>query len=206
MPPTPPAVAAHPMRRLTRRWPPALAGGAALALAAPATPAVGSTPARDVAHSSVACANESLMPTAHDTAQVSGAIVCLINAIRAGHGLAALTPNRALNAAAMTHSRDMVARDYFSHVTPSGTTPEQRMRRNGAPCSPGCALGENIAWASGSLSTPAAIVRAWMASPGHRANILDGAFRYEGLGVMQGAPQMLGHGQSGTTVTQDFVS
>ena len=173
-----------------------------LAVAAASAPAVGATPA----HSSVACANESLVPTAHDTAQVSGAIVCLVNAIRARYGLAALRPNRALNASAMNHSRDMVANDYFSHVTPSGTTPEQRMRRQGAPCSQGCALGENIAWASGSLSTPAAIVQAWMNSPGHRANILEPVFRYEGLGVMPGAPQMLGHGQSGTTVTEDFVS
>ena len=37
--------------------------------------------------------------------------------------------------------------------------------------------GENLAWGSGSRSTPSSIVRAWMASDGHRANILSAAFR-----------------------------
>ncbi len=206
MPPTPPSAAVHTTRRRPRRWPRALVGSAVLAVAAASAPSVGATLGPPVARSSFACANESLVPTAHDTAQVSGAIVCLINAIRAQHGLAALLPNRALNVSAMNHSRDMVAHDYFSHDTPSGTTPAQRMQRNGAPCSQGCALGENIAWASGSLSTPTAIVQAWMNSPGHRANILESLFRYEGLGVAEGSPRMLANGQSGTTVTQDFVS
>ena len=107
----------------------------------------------------------------------------------------------------MNHSRDMVANDYFSHVAPSGTTPEQRMRRHGAPCSQGCALGENIAWASGSASTPAAIVQAWMNSPGHRANILEPVFRYEGLGVMPRARRAARPtGQWARRSPQDFVS
>ncbi len=201
MPTTPSSIAAR-LRR--RRWPWMLVAGPLLATALPAA-APAERPAG--AHESIACANQSLVPTAHDTAQVSGAIVCLINAIRSRYGLQPLLPNRALNTSAMNHSRDMVANDYFSHDSPSGRTPAQRMRDNGAPCSQGCALGENIAWASGSLSTPTAIVQAWMSSPGHRANILDPLFRYEGVGVADGSPAMLDHnGLPGTTVTEDFVS
>jgi uncharacterized protein YkwD len=184
-----------------------LAVAAAVALAAaPPGVAAARDSAGSVATGAAACANTSLVPSAHDTAQVGGAIVCLINAIRTSHGLAPLAPSGALNASALGHSRDMVARGYFSHDTPSGSTPAQRMLRHGVACPNGCALGENIAWASGSYSTPAAIVQAWMGSPGHRANILDPVFRYEGLGVAEGSPRMLANGQNGTTVTQDFAS
>jgi uncharacterized protein YkwD len=157
---------------------------------------------RDVAVASAACANTSLMPSAHDTAAVGGSIVCLINAIRAQHGLSPLVANRALNTSAMGHSRDMLANDYFGHNSLSGHTPAQRMMHQGAPCRNGCVLGENIAWVTGVDSTPLAVVQAWMASPGHRSNILDPDFRYEGLGVADGAP----NGQGATTVTQDFDS
>ena len=50
------------------------------------------------------------------------------------------------------------------------------------------AVGENIAWGSGRLSTPRAIGRAWMNSPGHRANILRAEFAEVGVGVAYDAP------------------
>jgi uncharacterized protein YkwD len=49
--------------------------------------------------------------------------------------------------------------------------------------------GENLAWGTAELATPAAIVGAWMRSPGHRSNILRRTFRDIGLGVVQGAPE-----------------
>jgi len=158
------------------------------------------------AHAAAACANASIQPQANDAPQMSAAIVCLINATRMQDGLAPLHPSAVLNGTAMRHSRSMVAHDYFGHDTPSGSTPAQRMHAAGA-CALTCALGENIAWASGSYATPAAIVSAWMASPGHRANILDGSFRWEGIGVATGSPAMMGaRGLAGATVTQDFAS
>jgi len=207
MPTTPPTSRV----RRTRSWRRALSAAGAVTLAV----GVAAGSSADAADSSappvataaaVACANTSLVPSAHDTAEISGAILCLVNAAREQHGLAPLIPIRALNQSAMGHSRDMVAHDYFGHTTPSGHTPAQRMLHDGAPCADGCAVGENIAWASGSDSTPAAIVQAWMNSAGHRANILEPGFRYEGLGVAEGSPAMLSQGQSGTTVTQDFDS
>lgn len=197
MPTTPPIFR---MPRWLRRG--SVAAATMLLAAAPGAAAARASTRRDVARASAACANSSLMPSAHDTAAVGGSIVCLINAIRAQYGLQPLRPIRALNASAMGHSRDMMAHDYFGHNSLTGRTPAQRMQHMGAPCSNGCELGENIAWVTGVYSTPSAIVQAWMNSPGHRANILDPVFHYEGLGVAEGAPG----GQTATTVTQDFDS
>jgi len=200
MPTTPPSSGAR--FRRGRGW---IVAGALLLAAVTPTVAAARPPRGRIAQAGVACANSSLMPSAHDTAAVSSAIVCLINAVRAQYGLDPLRPNRALNASAMGHSRDMMAHDYFGHNSLGGRTPAQRMERMGAPCADGCVLGENIAWVTGSYSTPEAIVQAWMNSSGHRANILDPVFRYEGLGVAEGAPGDA-DGQTATTVTQDFDS
>jgi hypothetical protein len=49
-------------------------------------------------------------------------------------------------------------------------------------------LGENLAWGTGGLATPGAIMQAWMNSPGHRENILNPDFREVGIGVVAGNP------------------
>ena len=53
----------------------------------------------------------------------------------------------------------------------------------------GWTLGENLAWGSYQLATPKSIVRSWMHSPGHRANILNADFHEIGVGVVEGAPE-----------------
>lgn len=53
----------------------------------------------------------------------------------------------------------------------------------------GWTLGENLAWGSYQLATPRSIVRSWMHSPGHRANILSADFHEIGVGVVVGAPE-----------------
>jgi uncharacterized protein YkwD len=68
----------------------------------------------------------------------------------------------------------------------------------------GYAVGENIAWATLWMATPKAIVAGWMASPGHRANILDATFRETGIGVSPHPLASLAHGQAGAIYTQDF--
>ena len=62
-------------------------------------------------------------------------------------------------------------------------------------------MGENLAWATGVESTPAGIMRDWMASPGHRANILRRSYRDVGVGVVIGVPS---DGTIGATYTADF--
>ena len=95
--------------------------------------------------------------------------------------------------------------DYFAHIGRSGETPLMRIRRSGYiySSSLGFEVGENIGWGSLWLGTPNAVVAAWMASPGHRANILDGRFRDTGIGVSPHVGQLAG-GQAGGIYTQDF--
>ena len=66
-------------------------------------------------------------------------------------------------------------------------------------------LGENIAWGGAALAEPAAIVRMWMHSPPHRANILSRRFREIGIGVAVGVP-LRGARYRGATYTTDFGS
>ena len=65
-------------------------------------------------------------------------------------------------------------------------------------------VGENIGWGTLADSTPRAIVAAWMASPGHRANILNSHFRDTAIGVSPRLPSSLTRSQAGGIYTQDF--
>lgn len=171
-----------------------LAGG--LAVLSPATPAAART-----------CAGADVNAGAHPR-QASVATLCLLNKQRAAHGLRPLRAHRALKKAASGHSRDMARRNYFSHTAPGNVTFADRIRRANYRPRGGWAIGENIAWGSGRLATPAAIVRAWMNSPGHRANILDGRFRTIGIGVARGVPyaSSAAVARTGALYTTDFGS
>jgi uncharacterized protein YkwD len=121
-------------------------------------------------------------------ASASAATLCLINYERALHRLAPLHPNGALASAAANHARDMAARNYFSHNTLGGGSFISRIkavryvRPNGA-----WAVGENIGWGTGPMSTPAYIVASWMQSAQHRANVLNQGFREIGIGTGLGS-------------------
>lgn len=89
----------------------------------------------------------------------------------------------ALRCAARVHSQDMATRGYFSHDTPEGVSPFERMNMAGYEYS---AAGENIA--SG-YQTPQDVVQGWLDSPGHCNNMMNGGFTeigvgYHGEGVM----------------------
>lgn len=153
-----------------------------------------------------ACANTRLRPSATNTALIRAATLCLINRERLTRGERTLRPNRRLRRAAQAHSMSMAFGDYFEHDGPSGQTPLARLRDAGYISSSrvGYEVGENIAWGTLYLATPRAIVAAWMASPGHRANILDARYRETGIGVSPRPPASLAHGQPGAIYTQDF--
>lgn len=104
-------------------------------------------------------------------------VLQLVNAARTRRGLAPLRFTAGLNQVARQRSQDMVRRNYFSHTDPSGRNPYWHMRRAGISYR---TAGENIAWGQRS---PEEVVRAWMNSPGHRANILNPHFSQMGLGV-----------------------
>jgi uncharacterized protein YkwD len=152
------------------------------------------------------CPNANLTPDGSNIESVEAATVCLVNDERASFGEPALLEDPKLASVASGHSRDMDARDYFSHVSPSGETLLMRVQASGfiPNANVGYTIGENIAWGTLWLATPSAIVKAWMASPGHRANILDAGFRYTGVGVDPNLPRSMSGGQAGGMYTQDF--
>lgn len=118
-------------------------------------------------------------------------MLALINAERARAGLPALVVDEALRRVARAHSEDMLRRGYFSHYTPEGKSPSDRLIE--ASISFGVA-GENIA-----LAPHVAVAHAGlMESPGHRENILSPAFRRVGIGAMDG-------GIYGVMFSQEFT-
>ncbi len=153
-----------------------------------------------------ACRGATLRPNAHDLLLVREAVFCLVNRERMRHGEAPLRPNTRLRRAAQQHTKSMVAAGYFEHDGPGGATPLSRMRSVGyiSSSTRGYEIGENIGWGTLWLATPRAIVAAWMASPGHRANILDRRFRDTAIGVSANLPRSFAHGQPGAIYTQDF--
>ena len=152
------------------------------------------------AHAARGCGRTSLTPRRSNLRLLAQITLCLINRQRGAHGLRPLQPDGALTRAARGHSADMVNRAYFSHDTPQGVNPFQRMGQSGYRRA--CALGENLAAATGPFSTPASIVRMWMNSPDHRANILSRSYRDTGMGVAFGYPGAQGY--RGATYTEDF--
>lgn len=104
----------------------------------------------------------------------------LHNRARTQRGLPRLCVHPALLRAAEDHSEDMIRRDYFSHDTKGrNETACERVRRYGYRYR---YCGENI----GSYPSPESMFKAWMNSPDHRSNILNGKFREFGIGVYTG--------------------
>jgi uncharacterized protein YkwD len=127
--------------------------------------------------------------------------LCLLNEERAGHGIAPLTLDEQLSQSALRHSQDMVAKKYFEHDSLDGRSFLERILATGWQV-PSWIVGENLAWGAGERATPAAIVQAWMNSPGHRVNVLDWTFRSIGMGIVQGVP--VAFDGPGATYTTDF--
>jgi uncharacterized protein YkwD len=152
------------------------------------------------------CQNTQLTPQTSNLSLIRASVLCLINTERAEHGKEPLQSNTNLEQAAESHGKEMLALDYFAHIAPSGLTPVERIRETGyIPSSEvGYVLGENLAWGTLSLATPEAIVNAWIASPEHLANILEGRYRETGIDVEPQAPESLAEGVEGALYTQEF--
>jgi uncharacterized protein YkwD len=106
-------------------------------------------------------------------------VVTRTNQQRGRHGCGQLAVDRELTVASVRQSIYMARTGRFSHVWRDGTNFVKRSRAAGyrQPA------GENIAWG---YRTADEVVEAWMASPGHRANILNCAARSIGTGVVYG--------------------
>jgi uncharacterized protein YkwD len=181
----------RPVSRRARRS--VLPAVVALVVAATVAPA----PAR-----ASACPGAEAAPTAAGLAAFAESTLCLVNEQRVANGLVALTRNAALDGASVTYSRAMVSESFFAHVAPDGTDLVARLKRTSyMPAASDWTVGENLGWGTGAMSTPGQLTAAWMASPGHRANILRTVYREIGIGVALGSPSA---SATGVTVTTDF--
>ncbi|MEU9145469.1 CAP domain-containing protein [Streptomyces sp. NPDC048349] len=108
------------------------------------------------------------------------AVLALVNKERAAAGCGPLAANAQLTAAARAYSDTMARSGVMSHTGPDGSTMTTRVEAAGYGWS---RLGENIARGQADAD---AVMNAWMNSPGHRANILNCAFREIGIGVHKG--------------------
>ncbi len=105
-------------------------------------------------------------------------VVNLTNQHRANAGLAPLSVDSRLNAAAQAHSAEQASRNLMTHTGANGSNPGARIRAAGyAPST----WGENVA--AGYVSA-ADVTNGWMNSPGHRANILNGRFTQIGVAAV----------------------
>jgi uncharacterized protein YkwD len=114
----------------------------------------------------------------------------MVNEERAKLGLNALKADPELAQVARSHSRDMFARGYFSHITPDGKTLADRVKYARVSY---LTVGENLALGP----TLAICHQGLMNSPGHKANILRPSFGRLGIGVLDG-------GKYGLMITQNF--
>ncbi|GAA2265221.1 hypothetical protein GCM10010145_43190 [Streptomyces ruber] len=156
---------------LTRRLTAVLVGAAASAVTLTAAPASAATPA-----------------------EMRAAVISLTNAERSRAGCPALQGSPALDTAAQRHAQDMADHDFFGHDGSDGSTMVSRAEAAGY--TGWRALAENVA---AGRPTAADVVRGWMDSPGHRANILDCSLKHIGVGYAYGAGTTYGH-----YWTQDF--
>ena len=105
-------------------------------------------------------------------------VVTLVNAERAKYGLSALKISLELTNGARLKSLDMHDRRYFSHTSPTYGSPFAMMKSLGITYR---TAGENIARG---YSTADAVVKAWMNSESHRANILNASYTEIGVGYI----------------------
>jgi uncharacterized protein YkwD len=132
------------------------------------------------------CPHSTDVPTPEKIELTRAAILCLLNAERAKHGLPPLRHDPLLELASQRHSEDMAARNFFEHETPEGVDPQARM--TAVEYTPPW-TGENLYWGEGTQALPVKALEGWMNSPGHRANILRQHFSEVGVGVAYDAPR-----------------
>jgi uncharacterized protein YkwD len=139
------------------------------------------------------------------SAAVDNGVLEQLNQIRMAHHLVPLTLSPNLSAAAALHSHDMLAKGFFDHNSGDGQVfwkriqafyPEAGFRY--------WSVGENLFWTTGSASATVSM-EAWMASPEHRANILNPGWRQIGISSITSAdaPGTYGNTEA-TVITTDF--
>lgn len=124
-------------------------------------------------------AQETTAPAKQESGTISSIeqqVLTLTNQERAKEGLKPLVTDAALMNTARAKSADMSKNNYFSHTSPTLGSPFDQMKAKGIQYK---AAAENIAMGQ---RTAEEVVKGWMNSPGHRANIMNGNFTHIGIG------------------------
>lgn len=169
---------------------------AAAALAAPASAQVGAG----------SCPDAELQPAPGNAGQVEAAVLCLVNAERGAAGAAPLQRNASLDWSALSHSLDMVAGSYFAHEQLGRPSLRQRIVRSGYMRDWGYSVfAENIGAGPLGNSSAAALVRAWLATSEHSANILSRSLGEIGIAIAFSGPHPAFFAEHSSAVfTTDF--
>lgn len=122
------------------------------------------------------------------------ALLDATNSQRQSQGLAPLTLNSKLSQAAARKAQDMLEKNYWAHNSPTGSTPWEFITGAGYRYT---VAGENLAK---NFSVSDDVVRAWMASPTHRDNIVKPSYKEIGFAIVNGKLQ----GEETTLVVQMF--
>ncbi|MDP3614009.1 MAG: CAP domain-containing protein [Rubrivivax sp.] len=147
----------------------------------PAPPTASPTPGPGVAGTRATCglANFEADLMARINAQRASGASC--GAEGSFPAAAALSWNAALTQASLVHSDDMMALNFFSHTGSNGSSAGQRATNAGYVWQ---TWGENIAAGQPTVNS---VMDAWVASPGHCANLMNARFRDIGLACVSGS-------------------
>ena len=115
-------------------------------------------------------------PEVSTQAAYENKVLELVNVERAKYGLSPLQMDESVRNVARMKSSDMRKNNYFDHNSPTYGSPFDMLKQFGISYK---SAGENIAQG---YPTPEAVVKGWMNSPGHRANILNSSFTHIGIG------------------------
>jgi len=130
----------------------------------------------------------------------------LLNGARTNNGIAPVQQHGTLVGIARGRSADMLNRDYFSHtILGCGCLVYTQYDANGLAYD---WAGENIGWNSGldDSYSPVRVHERFMASPGHRVNVLDARFTHGGVGASAADNQMFqGYVQNTRMYTELFL-
>jgi uncharacterized protein YkwD len=128
----------------------------------------------------IAIALSPLLVTAAGFEQLEQQLFAEVNRVRAQHHLIPLSRRDDLDRVATAHSVDMAERGYFSHESPEGANPVDRIQTVAID---GMTLAaENLGLTRDNDPTQA-IVRNWLSSPDHRRNLLAPAMNSTGVGI-----------------------
>ena len=121
-------------------------------------------------------------------------IIFLVNQERINNQLSPLSLSPELSTAATQKAADMFTKNYWAHISPTGVSPWQFISSSGYSY---IYAGENLAK---SFNTSEEVIKAWMNSSTHRANILKPEYKDIGISVMNG----LLNGEETTLVVEEF--